>query len=86
MRRTQIYLDEHVDEQLRQRAASEGSSAAAVIRQALDAYLARTSPATAGEDPIRAMAGTLGGMPADASVEHDRDLYGAPRSAGTHAG
>jgi len=76
MRRTQIYLEEHLDEQLRQRAAAEGRSAAAVIREALNSYLSQ-SPVHAGEeDPIRAMAGTLRGLPADAATEHDRDLYG----------
>jgi hypothetical protein len=81
VRRTQIYLDERADEQLRQRAVAEGRSAAAVIREALDAYLTRTLPAARGTDPIRAMAGSLRGLPADAAAEHDRDLYGRPRGA-----
>ena len=83
VRRTQIYLDERVDERLRQRAASEGKSAAALIREALDVYLAGPRGLGEGPDPIRAMAGTLHGLPRDAAVEHDRDLYGEP--AGTQA-
>jgi plasmid stability protein len=77
MRRTQIYIDEDLDEQLRQRAAAEGRSAAAVIREALGAYLAGDTGGDEGDDPIMAMAGTLRGLPPDASVEHDRDLYGS---------
>jgi plasmid stability protein len=82
MRRTQIYLDEQVDEQLRQRAAAEGRSAAAVIREALDSYLARSPTTAQGMDPIRAMAGSLRGLPADAAAEHDRDLYGQRATSG----
>ena len=76
VRRTQIYLDEPMDEQLRQQAAAEGRSAAAVIREALGAYLGR-SPTPSGEpDPSRAMAGAFHGLPRDAAVEHDRGIYG----------
>lgn len=76
MRRTQIYLDEETDEQLRERAAAEGRSAAAIIREALRVYLVRDGFHPTGPDPIRAMAGTLSGLHADAAMEHDRDLYG----------
>ena len=86
MRRTQIYLDEHVDEQLRQRAAAEGRSAAAVIREALDSYLALTPTTARGKDPIRAMAGRLRGLPVDAAAEHDRDLYGQRATSGQRRG
>jgi plasmid stability protein len=82
MRRTQIYLDEDLDEQLRQQAAVEHVSAAAVIRDALRAYLSSVSGGTESEDPILAMVGAFRGLPADASTEVDRDLYGAPQSAG----
>lgn len=81
MRRTQIYLDEELLDRLRQFAATEGRSAAAVIRDALRAYLA-PSPESEHDDPIMAMAGAFSGLAADASVEHDRDLYGAsPKGA-----
>jgi plasmid stability protein len=76
MRRTQIYLDEQMVGQLRQRAAAEGRSAAAVIREALNSYLGRSPINAELEDPIRAMAGRLHGLPADAASEHDRYLYG----------
>jgi hypothetical protein len=75
LRRTQIYIDEQVDERLRQTAAAEGRSAAALIREALGFYLDARARELSPDDPILAMAGALRGLPADASVEHDRDLY-----------
>lgn len=75
MRRTQIYIDEALDRELRQAATAEGRSAAAVIREALRAYFASRSDENVGEDPILAMAGAFRGLPADAATEHDRDLY-----------
>lgn len=81
MRRTQIYLDEQMDGELRQRAAAEGRSAAALIREALNAYLAQRSSVAGDEDPIRALAGKFRGLPADAAGEHDRDLYGRPAAS-----
>jgi plasmid stability protein len=81
VRRTQIYIDEPLDEQLRQRAAAEGRSAAAVIREALTLYLAADSKF--GDDPIRDMAGSLHGLPSNASLEHDRDLYVAEQRSET---
>jgi hypothetical protein len=76
VRRTQIYLEERVDQQLRQQAAAEGKSAAAIIREALDHYLARNRSEPENADPVRAMAGRFSGLPSDAAVEHDRDIYG----------
>lgn|GEM_PF-1209001 len=82
----QIYLDEEVDRDLRQAAAAEGRSAAAVIRDALRAYLkAGAAVPAALDDPILAMAGRFGGLPADAAVDHDRYLYG-PEESATPAG
>jgi metal-responsive CopG/Arc/MetJ family transcriptional regulator len=74
MRRTQIYLEEDVDRELRAVAAAEGRSAADLIREALRRYLAERKGAEA--DPILALAGTIAGLPRDAAAEHDRDLYG----------
>lgn len=82
MRRTQIYIDEALDRQLRATAAAQGRSAAALIRQALRAYLSTDIPGShvddADVDPILAMIGALSGLPEDAAAEHDRDLYGTP--------
>lgn len=82
MRRTQIYIDEALDQELRQAAAAEGRSAAAVIREALSAYLAARRGRPSTDDPILAMAGMFTGLPADAAVEHDRDLYGNRTTGG----
>ncbi|MGH9293898.1 MAG: ribbon-helix-helix protein, CopG family [Acidimicrobiales bacterium] len=71
-----------MDEQVRQRAAAEGRSAAAVIREALDSYLARAATTPRGNDPIRAMAGSLRGLPVDAAADHDRALYGQRAMSG----
>ena len=77
MRRTQIYLDEDLDRDLRAVAAAEGRSAADLIREAVRRYLAERSGA-GPVDPIAAMIGSIEGLPPDAAAEHDRDLYGPP--------
>lgn len=41
MKRTQIYLDERQQEKLRLAAARRGTTASAIIREAVDRYLAR---------------------------------------------
>jgi hypothetical protein len=78
MRRTQIYLDEELDRELRAAAASEGRSAAGLIREAVRRYLAEKGSG-ALVDPIAAMIGSVEGLPSDAAAEHDRDLYGSTR-------
>jgi plasmid stability protein len=76
VRRTQFYLDKDLDQRLRETAAAEGRSAAAVIREALRRYL---SDGTATRpDPIVAMVGMFSGLPPDTALEHDRDLYRPP--------
>jgi plasmid stability protein len=80
MRRTQIYLDEELDRELRAVAAAEGRSAADLIREAVRRYLAERGSGVP-VDPITAMIGSVEGLPSDASAEHDRDLYGPSRPA-----
>ncbi len=77
MKRTQIYIDEELDALLREAAASEGRSAASIIREAVRSYLsgARVRPSS---DPFLELAGAFAGGPKDASTEHDRYLYGGP--------
>ncbi|HZT97249.1 MAG TPA: CopG family transcriptional regulator [Chloroflexota bacterium] len=75
MKRTQIYLDEDLDYELRQVASEEGRSAAAVIREATRAYLAEHARELA-DDPILTMVGIGDGLPHDSAEHHDRDLYG----------
>lgn len=79
VRRTQIYLDEDLDRELRAVAATEGRSAADLIREAVRRYLAECR-GSAPIDPIAAMIGSVEGLPSDAAAEHDRDLYGSTRS------
>jgi plasmid stability protein len=80
MRRTQIYIDEDLDSQLRTAAAAEGRSAAALIRDAVRLYLADGRGPERTADPLLELAGAFEGGPRDASTEHDRYLYGdAPR-------
>jgi hypothetical protein len=73
VKRTQIYLDEDLDRRLRAAARAEGRSAAALIRDAVRAYLARKRVPTA--DPFLEIAGAFAGPP-DGAEEHDRYLYG----------
>ncbi len=75
MKRTQIYIDEELDAQLREAAAAEGRSAAAIIREAVRRYFSEQTPPS-GSDPILELAGTFSGGPKDASTGHDRYLYG----------
>ena len=81
MKRTQIYIDEELDRRLRAAAAEEGRSAAALVRDAVRAYLTqrRGKPEA---DPILALAGTFTSRRPDASVEHDRLLYGDEQRRG----
>ncbi|MGH2498810.1 MAG: CopG family transcriptional regulator [Candidatus Limnocylindria bacterium] len=73
MLRKQIYLDESLDRRLRTAAASEGRSAASLIRDAVRGYLDRR--AADEDDPFRRIVGAFNFEPADSSLEHDRYLY-----------
>lgn len=81
MKRTQIYIDEELDRRLRAAAAEDGRSAAALIRDAVRAYLTqrRGKPP---DDPILALAGTFTSRRPEASAEHDRLLYGDQQRRG----
>jgi len=70
----QIYVDEDLDDTLRQAAAIEGRPAAAIIRDAVRAYLSADRPLPV-EDPFRDIIGAYEGGPDDAAQEHDRYLY-----------
>jgi len=69
IKRKQLYLTDDLDEKLKQRASAEGRAEAAVVRDALDAYLAGTEHA--GADPILALAGLAGGAPAPARQDRE---------------
>lgn len=76
VRRTQLYLDEPLDDELRQVAAVEGRSAASIVREAVGLYLGQRRRTSGDDDPIRALIGAFEGKH-DAALHHDRYLYGA---------
>lgn len=83
MERKQIYLDPGSNERLKKLAKERGVSEASLIREAIDAYLAKAGESAAKpaeEDPLFRLVGLFGGeLPADAAVKHDRYLYGDGR-------
>ncbi len=79
MIRTQIYLDEALVKRLRRAASAQRRTVSAVIREAL----ARSVPEDDGADadPLRNVIGMGRGGPRDASINHDRYLYGSDLDA-----
>jgi predicted transcriptional regulator len=75
LKRTQIYLEEDLDHELRELAAAEGRSAAAVIREAVRGYL-QGQRQTETDDPIQALIGAFDGGRTDGALHHDKYLYG----------
>lgn len=74
MKRKQIYIEEDLDSRLKATAVAEQRSAAAIIRDAVRAYLDR--PSQFGiKDPFLEIAGSIKGGPANSSLDHDRFLY-----------
>ncbi|GBC86431.1 hypothetical protein HRbin12_00420 [bacterium HR12] len=55
MRRTQIYLDEDIDREIRALAAAQGRSAASVIREAIRRFLAEQGVAAGRLAAIRGL-------------------------------
>lgn len=74
MRRIQMYIDEALDDALRQAAAIQGRSAASVVRDAVRSYL-QSPPGGAVEDPFGPIIGAYEGGPDNAAEQHDRYLY-----------
>lgn len=75
MHRTNIYIDDELNEELRQAAVLEGRSAAAIVRDAVRAYLrerARPLPS----DPFSDLIGAFASGHEDTALHHDRYLYG----------
>lgn len=80
MKRTQFYLTENLDRRLREAAAAEARSAAALVRDAVEAYLTtRSKKDRLGSDPLEGLIGAFEGKHPDASVEHDKYLYGSDK-------
>jgi hypothetical protein len=78
VKRTQIYLDEDLDRELRDAALSEGRSAASLIREAVRVYLTNRHPPRRN-DPINEMIGALDGGSTRASEDVDEVLYARAR-------
>jgi plasmid stability protein len=70
MKRLQIYIEEDVDDRLGVEAARRGVSKAAVVREAVGAYLAG---ADEGLEPLRAL---IGDIDADPGEDIDAVVYG----------
>lgn len=79
MKRKQIYLTDEQDEGLATLALMKGVSQADLVREAVSRYLAGAKTAPTDDDPLLSLAGIAGGTHADASLNHDRYLYGRPR-------
>ena len=83
-RRTQIYLSEEQYQAAVRVARERDSSLAAVMREALDRYLAAATPQSAAPwatDPIRTLAGSLDLPPLgddDLNEAIDSSVYGDP--------
>lgn len=80
MKRKQVYLEDEQERAIKQLARSRGVSEATVIRDAMDRYLHECSEVgpVDEEDPILAIIGIGKPGVTDGSINHDRDLYGAP--------
>ena len=78
LKRKQIYLDEESDRALKRLAFTTKISEAEHIRRAVRKYIAKKSAGIVKEDPIKELIGLCDRPdgPTDASVHHDRYLYG----------
>ncbi len=78
LKRKQVYLDRGSDELLKKWAFQKGVSEAFLIREAVDAYVARLEREEAGgeaSDPLLQLVGMhKGTIPPDLATEHDRYL------------
>lgn len=78
LKRKQIYLDEESERGLKQLALYTKTSEAELIRRAVRDYLARQKANIPDKDPILDLIGLCDSPegPTDASVQHDKYLYG----------
>jgi len=78
LKRKQIYLDEESDRALKRLALTTKISEAEHIRRAVKKYIAKQKVKMAEEDPLRKLIGLCDKPdgPMDASVHHDKYLYG----------
>jgi hypothetical protein len=78
LKRKQIYLDEESDRSIKSLALATKISESEHIRRAIKRYIARQKGKMAEEDPLRQLIGLCDKPdgPTDASIHHDRYLYG----------
>jgi hypothetical protein len=78
LKRKQVYLDEESDQALKSLAFSTKISEAEHIRRAVRKYIARLKVGIANDDPLKELIGLCDSPvgPTDASIHHDRYLYG----------
>ena len=78
LKRKQIYLDEESDRALKSLALTTKVSESEHIRRAVKTYITRQKNKIAEEDPLRKLIGLCDKPdgPTDASIHHDRYLYG----------
>ena len=78
LKRKQIYLDEESDRALKMLAIETKISESEYIRRAVSSYIAKQRISVAEKDPIREIIGLCNNPngPTDASIHHDRYLYG----------
>ena len=78
LKRKQIYLDEESDRALKMLAVDTKISESEHIRRAVTRYIANQKTTIIDKDPIREIIGLCDNPkgPTDASVDHDRYLYG----------
>lgn len=78
LKRKQIYLDEESSRALKRLALTSEISEAEHIRRAVKKYIAKQKNEMAEEDPLRKVIGLCDKPdgPTDASIHHDKYLYG----------
>jgi hypothetical protein len=78
LKRKQIYLDEESDMALKRLALTTKISAAEHIRRAVKKYIAKQKGMMAEKDPLQKLIGLCDEPegPSDASIHHDKYLYG----------
>ena len=69
-----MYIEESLDDALRQAAAIQGRSAASIVRDAVRSYL-QNPVGEAVDDPFGPIIGAYEGGPDDSAEQHDHYLY-----------
>ena len=79
--RTQVYFPKDVYRRIEKKANKESKSSAAVVREAVERYLAKENKKEIDwdNDPFFKAAGFFASEEGDLSVNHDHYLYGAPK-------